>query len=109
MNRTESVDLAIKAFSKQIGKLYGEKLIEIRLYGSRARGDHEKDSDVDLLVILKDFSDFWEEFKKISEYASTISLEFDIVISAIPICESEWKARNTPLILNARREGMAIG
>ncbi|MEE9151908.1 MAG: nucleotidyltransferase domain-containing protein [Thermoplasmata archaeon] len=101
--------MAIKAFSKQMGKLYSEKLVEIRLYGSRARGEQSKDSDVDLLIILKDFHDFWEEFKKISEYASTISLEFDVVISAIPIGESEWKARNTPLILNARREGVAIG
>ena len=89
-------------------KLYGDRLVELRLYGSRGRGDHSEDSDIDLLVIIRDLTDFWREFKKISKAASEISLNFDVVISAIPMAESEWKVRNSPLIMNARREGLVV-
>ncbi len=109
VKNTENADLAIKAFNEEIKALYGDNLAEIRLYGSRARGEYLKDSDIDLLIILKHISDFWEEFEKIGQYASKISLEFDVVISAIPLEESDWKARNTPLILNAKKDGLAIG
>lgn len=34
------------------GEVYGDRLVEVWMYGSRARGDWEADSDLDLLMLL---------------------------------------------------------
>lgn len=35
--------------------IYGEQLKAVYLYGSYARGDYEEGSDLDMLVVLKDY------------------------------------------------------
>ena len=37
----------------ELVKLYGPRLKQVLLYGSRARGDHQRDSDYDILVVLE--------------------------------------------------------
>ena len=34
-------------------QLYGDRLTQMVLYGSQARGDADPDSDIDVLVVLK--------------------------------------------------------
>ena len=45
---------ALKAFAPAVRKLLGEDLIDLRLFGSRARGQGNEDSDLDIAVIVKD-------------------------------------------------------
>ncbi|MCY3539692.1 MAG: nucleotidyltransferase domain-containing protein [Acidimicrobiia bacterium] len=39
--------------SNKAREMYGEGLIRTLLYGSRARGDHDRYSDLDILLVLK--------------------------------------------------------
>ncbi len=41
-------------FKLAMQKLYGERLENVILYGSYARNEQTEDSDIDLLVALKD-------------------------------------------------------
>ncbi|MFQ6119430.1 MAG: nucleotidyltransferase domain-containing protein [Methanosarcinales archaeon] len=43
-------------FANNIVNKFSDKIIAVILYGSVARGDYTMDSDIDLLVILEDFS-----------------------------------------------------
>jgi predicted nucleotidyltransferase len=99
---------AVKDFIEDIRELYGEELEGIILYGSRARGDADEESDIDLLVVLKDFDDFWKEFRKISDLSSEVSYTYDVVLSAIPVKKKDYESKMSPLMLNVRREGIAI-
>ncbi|BCU67745.1 hypothetical protein HS7_11820 [Sulfolobales archaeon HS-7] len=45
-------------------KVYGEDLISLVLFGSYARGEQRKDSDIDVLVVLKEINDRYEVMKK---------------------------------------------
>ena len=38
---------------RELVALYGPRLKQVLLYGSRARGDHREDSDYDVLVVLE--------------------------------------------------------
>lgn len=46
----------IKELVKRIKLLLGNKLALLELFGSKARGDSTKDSDIDLLLVVKEKS-----------------------------------------------------
>ena len=43
---------AIEEFTKRLKTELGSKLLKMRLFGSKARGEFSKDSDIDILLIL---------------------------------------------------------
>ena len=42
----------IEQYISEIKKIYGSHLREMILYGSYARGDYRRDSDVDIMICL---------------------------------------------------------
>jgi predicted nucleotidyltransferase len=46
------VERALEGFRRGLDRLFGTRVRELRLFGSRARGDARPDSDVDVLVVL---------------------------------------------------------
>lgn len=101
---------SITVFKERLKIIYQDKLKEVILFGSAARGELKNGSDVDLLVILENYEDFWEEFHKINDIAYNISAEqnFEILISAFPITLDKYRQIDTPLLLRVREEGIAI-
>lgn len=89
-------------------KAFRDELVEVRLYGSRARGTATPDSDIDVLVILDPLPDFWAAFHRIGAMASEVSLAHDVVVSALPASLDEYRNGATPPLINARRESVRI-
>ena len=87
---------------------YGERLKGIILYGSYARGDATEGSDIDIIVLLNEITDFDAELDKLFELIGQIDLKYDTLISIVPMEEKQYTARRLPLILNAKREGVPI-
>ena len=99
---------ALDGFVGELRSLYGSRLDGVILYGSRARGDGQDDADIDTLVILDPVGDFWVEFGRIGSIANDLSLEHDVVISAIPVDLRDYRDALEPLFLNVRREGLRL-
>ena len=93
----------MNSFVEELRAAYGSRLQQVILYGSRARGDADADADIDTLVILDSLEDFREEFARISSFASRISLEFDVLISALPVGAEKFMHDETPLLISSRR------
>ena len=53
----------IQAIRDTLNELYGARLKGVVLFGSRARGDVDDDSDLDLLVLLEGPVDFGTELR----------------------------------------------
>ncbi len=99
---------ALEQFVGELKALYGARLASIFLYGSRARGDAEEESDIDTLIVLDPREDFWVEFKRISPIANRLSLDHDVVISTIPVDLQEFRQGRDPFLLNVRSEGRRV-
>ncbi|MDY0082754.1 MAG: nucleotidyltransferase domain-containing protein [Ignavibacteriaceae bacterium] len=89
-------------------KLYKKNLIDIVLYGSYAKQEYNKDSDIDLLIILDKIESVGKEIDKIVDATYDISLEYNTLISAIPITYEDYKNVKSPLLINVRKEGIII-
>jgi len=100
----------IGRFREEVEAAYGENLERIVLYGSRARGDWEAESDIDLLVVLRHMTDFWAELRRLEAvaYNTTFGSGVPIVLSVIPIRAEEFMKPATPFVSNLRREGILV-
>lgn len=66
--------------------------LQIILFGSQARGDAQRDSDIDLLVVLPDFPFATKRDKRVAVRRSlrkAINLIDDPVVNALVSCPSE--------------------
>lgn len=96
-------------FTAAVRAEYGSTLRRVVLYGSRARGEAEHDSDIDLLVVLDGVIDMRSERQRLRAVATRVSLEYEVVVSALPIDASEYETSSLPVIAAARHEGTVVG
>lgn len=100
----------LRSFIQRLREVYGHTLKGVHLYGSRARKNADEGSDVDVLIILKDYKDFWKEFHRIHDIAYEVSFSAgqDVVLSALPIREAEYETGGSPFLMNVKREGVKV-
>lgn len=97
-----------EAATEDIKKLYGERLRNVLLFGSWARGDAHPESDIDLLVVLDRVEDVWREHERIDDILYRHSLDNNTVVSATIVSEADLQDPPTPALMRARIEGRAI-
>ena len=98
----------LEKLKKELMKIYGDKVDRILLYGSRARGDNRPDSDIDILIVLKDDFNYSEMLRLSSDIAASLSLENDVVISRAFVSKEQFENRQTPFLMNVRREAVPV-
>jgi predicted nucleotidyltransferase len=82
---------------------------DVILYGSRARGEENSDSDWDLLILVDSPSDL--DYERIFRHKLyDIELELGEAFSVTVHNKNEWKSKYwmTPLFQNITREGIRI-
>lgn len=96
----------LRGLRDSLHSIFGENLLRVILYGSRARGDAHPDSDVDILIVLHDFNDLEVEYDRIDPLLSRLSLEYGLVIAGHIVREEQFASVKSPLLINVRREGV---
>jgi len=99
---------ALKELVQKINELYGNNLVKIMLYGSKARGDANEYSDIDVLIILKNFNNKYCEIKKILNITREINYIYEILISPSVITEEHYIMSKMPVIFNIRKDGLNL-
>ena len=97
----------LEEFKKGIKSILKNKLADLILFGSYARGDYEFGSDIDVLLLTRDKLTA-EENKKISELSSTLSLRYDVLITCLTYPHDAYQNWETPFLMNVRKEGVSI-
>jgi predicted nucleotidyltransferase len=92
----------------QLKKHYGQKLFQLVLFGSQARGDTRPDSDIDILIVLNGTVNPGEEIKQTGQIIADLSLEHNVVISRLFMDKEQFINRSGPLLRNIHKEGIIL-
>lgn len=104
----ENEKIALKELKGKLFQRFPD--VEIILYGSKARGDFEKESDIDLLILMgSQITNRLEE--EITHLTYDIELKYDVVFGKIVENKDYWNsplANAMPLHWNIDRDGILI-
>jgi len=100
---------AINEFCRIVRGSLGTNLQEILLFGSMARGTSTSESDIDILVVVKNEDGLIRD--KVIDITVDINIKYDVVIS--PIIMSKERYRNplfqqTHFHKSVEKEGISI-
>jgi predicted nucleotidyltransferase len=83
-NESEAIEAAIRMLKSEFS------VSKIILFGSKARGDHDEHSDIDLLVVASKLL-HWKEEKAIVGALFDIGMEYDVIFSPLFTSVDEWE------------------
>ena len=98
---------ALAELKRRISETFPQRLIDLRLFGSRARGEAREDSDADVLVVLDRAG--WEERRQVIDLATDIGLEHDLDLSPTVFDQAtydRWREQRRPLLVEIERDGI---
>ena len=104
----ERLGRILKEYRRRLRQVLGEDLHSdhsLRLAGSRGR---RRSSDIDVLCVMKKASDYGELILRTSEITAEISLKYDVVLSRSFVSLEHYQTRQTPFLMNVRREGVPV-
>jgi uncharacterized protein len=84
-------------------------LVELRLFGSKARGDSDKESDIDVLVVLEDYD--WDTRMAVVDLCTDISIDHGVLLTPVLYSRAEYDSdltKVTPFYQAVAREGVPI-
>ena len=102
----EAVEIA-KKFKKKIAEKFGD--VEIILFGSSAREIMDRESDIDIAVVVGNDVDL-QMRELIYDIAYDIELENDVVLDVVVYSKKDWEGFKNfhPLIINIERHGVRV-
>ena len=107
MDKPVPDDPILARLKRELVALYGPRLKQVLLYGSRARGDHRDDSDYDVLVVLEGEFHWWDEVKRMGDISWAITYDTGAVPSLKPVAPTDLEKR-TGFMHNVRNEAIAL-
>jgi len=103
--KTNEIIKILKEFKKRIDRI--AKIDRMILFGSRARGDEKKNSDVDIIVVSKEFKNK-KSFRRSPPFYLEWNSEHDTDIICLTPEELEKKKDQIGIIKTALKEGVEI-
>lgn len=87
--------------------LYSGRLGGVYLYGSHARGESGRESDVDVLIVLDAVPSYAAEVDRTGTLIAALSLKYSVSVSRVFVSRHDWLQGQSPFLLNAREEAIA--
>jgi hypothetical protein len=99
-----AVEIATR-LADSVREIYGDSVRGVYLYGARAAGTGQPDSDVETIVVLDRVEHYGAELERTSHVCSGLSHELNLVISRIFVADEDWNGSAAESI---RAEAVAV-
>jgi len=98
---------ALRALKKILSGKY--KILDFKIYGSKATGTDVQDSDIDIMILLEDHSPTIES--EIDDLIFDVNLKYDCLISALFFSRKELEfgpLAESPIYKKIMQEGVPL-
>jgi predicted nucleotidyltransferase len=100
---------ALSALVTRLREQYGDQLLRVVLFGSKARGDSDSESDLDVLILVNDGD--WRFQDAVALVAFDPMIEYGVVLSPLVVNAADyrwWQEHHAPIYRNVSREGIEL-
>lgn len=104
----DNVEEILEKISVGFQKIFGTVLNQIILYGSVARGTQTMESDVDIAVVVRKYTE--DMHNKMIDLTVDLELEYDRILSVILVDYDNFKEWENvlPFYMNIKKDGIQL-
>jgi predicted nucleotidyltransferase len=106
---TNNERAALEVFATKLREQFDDRVVRIVLFGSKARGDSDSESDIDVLVVV-DNGD-WRFRDALALVAFEPMIEYDVVLSPLIVDTDDyawWQEHHAPIYRHISAEGVEL-
>lgn len=109
----KQINSILEEFIAGVNKILGNRMKKIILYGSYARGDYKKNSDIDVMILTDlNEEEIMKYRDKIWEFAYDIEFDNDFNITLSPLIKNidkfNYWLEALPFYMNIQEEGVVL-
>ena len=111
MSNNNSFSEILKDVNRKLKYLFKDNLEEVKLFGSYARKDYDKDSDIDFYVLLNLDEKVIKKYeRKVDDISVDLMSKYGKLVSLILDNSEKFKKYSTyiPFYMNVQNEGVII-
>jgi predicted nucleotidyltransferase len=106
---TKEEKAGLGEIKQRVQSMVGQRLRGIRLFGSKARGDFDPESDLDIAILVDGLDR--ETKRRIIDIVANVEVEFLLVVSSLVLSWEDFqslRARERRIALDIESEGVSV-
>ncbi len=80
---------ALTGYVAFLQRRFGNRIRDLRLFGSRARGEGHEESDLDVLVVIDGLTT--KERREVWEYSGDLLLAHEVMVGGLATSTADWQ------------------
>lgn len=104
-----AVRVALSGVKEALRARFGARLLDVRLFGSRARGEGRTESDADVLIVLDRVDR--ADFDAVTDLCADVLLAHDLLVDPRLMSLERWRhhrEQERPLVMDVERDGVPL-
>jgi predicted nucleotidyltransferase len=100
---------ALAAFRDWVRDRFGERVSDLRLFGSRARGEGHEESDLDVLVVVDGLT--WREEREIAQHRGDLLTQHGVWVAPFAVSRERFeqlRRRERRIVSEIDRDGVPV-
>ena len=101
---------ALAELRERLQERFGDRLAKLTLFGSKARGDGDEESDLDVAVVIRGYESSWR-IDEVDQMTNGICLDNSVPMHTVRFSEAEYEdclRRERPITTVIESEGVML-